>query len=64
MRNIVALEEGLQDSACAKRIGFESDEEEDWWREWMMGSDEMLVQVRDQVSREVHSATLELSRVV
>ena len=41
MRYVIAFEQVCQDAATTESIRLKSDEDEDWWREWVVGALEM-----------------------
>ena len=54
MRNVIAFEERGEDAAGAEGVGVEGDEEQDRWGERVVCAEEVRVEVRDEVAREVH----------
>lgn len=54
MRDVVAFQQGGQDAAGAEGVGFERDEDQDGRGEGVVRSEELEVEVRDEVTREIH----------
>ena len=54
MRDVVAFQEGREDSAGTERIGFEGHEDQHGRGERVMGAEELLVEMGDESSREIH----------
>jgi len=54
VRDVVAFQEGGQDATGAEGVRFERDEDQHGRGEGGVGSEELKVEVRDEVTREIH----------
>ena len=54
MLYIIALEECCQDSTCAEGVGLKGDQQDDRGGLSVLRTDQVVVEVRDQVARKVH----------
>lgn len=64
MRDVVLFQQGRQDLACADRVRFEGNEDEYGCGLWMVASEEIVVELSYQSSREVHGDEDRVEEVV